>query len=264
VAPELFDRHEGLIPLLIAIPYLVLGVLQPRRPFATVAALGLGLAAVAQWDTLAEVWALLGLAHLWAALDHGQERDDGRWYAIGSYGAALIFLVGYHLPLRPDTEAAFLGPWALTLFVAVETAVAFALGLLRRDPLPSVPSLSAISWSAAGILLLFGVTGELMRAFALSNLDADTASLAGGLSVSVWWICFAAVCFLVGFRRQLRPLRLTGFLVAGLALLKVVFVDLSTLDALYRVGSAFVLGVASLGVAYAYHRQGGGDERTVE
>jgi uncharacterized membrane protein len=47
---------------------------------------------------------------------------------------------------------------------------------------------------------------------------------------------------------------LAGFGVAGLALLKVVFVDLSELDALYRVGSAFILGVVSLGIAYAYHR----------
>lgn len=264
VAPELFDRHEGLIPLLIAIPYLVLGVLQPRRPFATVAALGLGIAALAQWEGLKEVWALLALAHLWAALDHARDRDDGRWYAIGSYAAALLLLVSYHLPLRPPGEAAFVGPWALTLFVAVETAVAFAIGLLRRDTIPAQPALPSLSWATAGVLLLFGVTGELMRAFALSNLDRDTASLAGGLAVSVWWICFAGACFLVGFRRQLRPLRVTGFLVAGLALLKVVFVDLSTLDALYRVGSAFVLGVASLGVAYAYHRRGEGptDRRT--
>ena len=99
------------------------------------------------------------------------------------------------------------------------------------------------------------MTGELTRAFHLSGLDRDTASLAGGLSVSAWWICFAAVCFLVGFRRQVKPLRMAGFMVAGLALLKVVFVDLSTLDALYRVGSAFILGVASLAVAYAYHRR---------
>ena len=43
-------------------------------------------------------------------------------------------------------------------------------------------------------------------------------------------------------------------MVAGLALGKVILVDLSTLDALYRVGSALILGVVSLAVAYAYHR----------
>jgi uncharacterized membrane protein len=72
--------------------------------------------------------------------------------------------------------------------------------------------------------------------------------------VSVWWIIGAAACFVVGFRRSLRPLRIAGFVVAGLALGKVILVDLSTLDALYRVGSALILGVVSLAVAYAYHR----------
>jgi uncharacterized membrane protein len=74
------------------------------------------------------------------------------------------------------------------------------------------------------------------------------------LSVSAWWIIGAAACFVVGFRRALRPLRVAGFVVAGLALAKVILVDLSTLDALYRVGSALILGVVSLAVAYAYHR----------
>ncbi len=74
--------------------------------------------------------------------------------------------------------------------------------------------------------------------------------------MSAWWILFAAGCFLAGFQRGIRQLRFAGFFVAGLALVKVVFVDLSTLDALYRVGSALILGLVSLGVAYAYHRRG--------
>jgi uncharacterized membrane protein len=113
-----------------------------------------------------------------------------------------------------------------------------------------------VLWALAGLLLLFGVTVELMRAFDQSSLEPTTAHLAGGLSVSAWWILCAAACFVVGFRRAIRPLRLSGFGVAGLALLKVVFIDLSELDALYRVGSAFILGVASLAIAYAYHRAG--------
>jgi uncharacterized membrane protein len=37
--------------------------------------------------------------------------------------------------------------------------------------------------------------------------------------------------------------------------LKVIFVDLSTLDALYRVASVFGLGLVSLLVAWVYHRR---------
>jgi uncharacterized membrane protein len=44
--------------------------------------------------------------------------------------------------------------------------------------------------------------------------------------------------------------------VAGLAVVKVLVFDLSSLDALYRVGSVFILGLVFLLLAYLYHRQG--------
>ena len=41
-----------------------------------------------------------------------------------------------------------------------------------------------------------------------------------------------------------------------LAVIKVLVYDLSSLDALYRVGSVFILGLVFLLLAYLYHRQG--------
>ena len=262
VAPGWLDARPGLLPLLIALPYLVVGLVVGVRAFTTVAAVALGIAAVVRWeDQLPEAWALLALTALWAGLDHVRDRRDGRWYALASFAVALGVLLGPLVAGRPETEAAFVGGWAVALWLAVLTAAALAAGLLKETPPPGPlpPGLSARPWlwGVAGVLLLFGVTGELTRAFDLSSLDTATANLAGGLAVSAWWILGAAICFLLGFRRQIKPLRLAGFFVAGLALLKVVFVDLSELDALYRVGSAFILGVASLAVAYAYHRGAG-------
>ncbi|MBK7350445.1 MAG: DUF2339 domain-containing protein [Gemmatimonadetes bacterium] len=259
VAPEWLDATPGLLPLLVALPYLVVGLIPGVRCFSTVAAVALGIAALVRWeDQLPEAWALLALTLLWAGLDRVRDRRDGRWYALASYGVALGALLGPLSTARPETEAAFIGGWAVALWSAVLTAAALAAGLLRETTPPEGwgrgLSLRPWLWGVAGVLLLFGVTGELTRAFDLSSLDTATANLAGGLAVSAWWILGAAICFLLGFRRQIKPLRLAGFFVAGLALLKVVFVDLSELDALYRVGSAFILGVASLGVAYAYHR----------
>lgn len=259
VAPDRLDATPGLLPLLIALPYLVVGLVPGVRAFATVAAVALGIAALVRWeDQLPEAWALLALTILWAGLDHLRPRHDGRWYALASYGVALGTLLGPLVAARPETEAAFLGGWAVALWLAVLAAAALAAGLLKEGDAPDAAAfrlpLRPWLWGVAGVLLLFGVTGELTRAFDLSSLDTATANLAGGLAVSAWWILGAAICFLLGFRRQIKPLRLAGFFVAGLALLKVVFVDLSELDALYRVGSAFILGVASLAVAYAYHR----------
>jgi uncharacterized membrane protein len=257
VAPLEFDRHQGLLPALVALPYLAAGLTAVRRPFALVAALALGAAALAQWPGLGAVRALLLLSVLWAGMDHLLHRDDGRWYSLLSLAVGIGHLVQVDLPNRVAAEPAFAGAWAMTLWLAIAVTVALAARLLRDDRTELVRiGLRPLLWALAGALLFFGVTGELLHYFGQADLDRQTGSLAGGLSVSAWWICFAAGCFFTGFRRRIRPLRFAGFLVAGLALLKVVFVDLSQLDALYRVGSAFILGVVSLAVAYAYHRGG--------
>jgi uncharacterized membrane protein len=99
------------------------------------------------------------------------------------------------------------------------------------------------------------VTGEIRRYFALKAVSLQTASLAAGLCVSAWWLLFAATLVGVGFRRNLKPARIAGLGVAGLAVIKVLLFDLSSLDALYRVGSVFILGLVFLLLAYLYHRQ---------
>jgi uncharacterized membrane protein len=109
-----------------------------------------------------------------------------------------------------------------------------------------------------GALLLFGATGEIQRYFELKPLSAETASLASGLAVSAWWLVFAAALVGLGFSRRLKPARLAGLAVAGLAVVKVLVFDLSSLDALYRVGSVFILGLVFLLLAYLYHRQARG------
>jgi uncharacterized membrane protein len=105
-------------------------------------------------------------------------------------------------------------------------------------------------------MVLFGATGEIQRYFELKTLSVQTASLASGLAVSAWWLAFAAALVGVGFRRSLKPARIAGLGVAGLAVVKVLLFDLSSLDALYRVGSVFILGLVFLLLAYLYHRQG--------
>jgi uncharacterized membrane protein len=48
---------------------------------------------------------------------------------------------------------------------------------------------------------------------------------------------------------------MAGLAVAGLAVVKVIVFDLSSLDALYRIGSVFFLALVMLSLAYVYYRQ---------
>jgi hypothetical protein len=256
LAPERFDATPGLLALLIAIPYLAAGYLRPRPAFALVGAAAAAVAAQAQWEGTTQVWALLALGLLWPALDHALGRSDGRWYGVLTWGAAMQLLFDEAGARRTAADAAFVGPWALALWGGTGSALALAAGLFKAGESEGEARLVRTGlWALAGLLILFGVTAEIRRYFELETLSAVTAELAAGLAVSAWWLTFAAGLILLGFRRAIKPVRVAGLAVAGLAVAKVVLFDLSSLDALYRIGSVFFLALVMLSLAYVYYRQ---------
>jgi uncharacterized membrane protein len=250
-----FNAEPWLVPLIVAVPYLLAGYVRPRPAFAAVGAAALGIAAVQRWEGVPQVWALLALAILWAALDLRLGRTDGRWYGLLTLTAALQQLFDGAAGARRADDEAFVGPWALALWGSVATTVAYAARLWRVEGgREDTRLIRSGLWIVAGGMALFGVTGELRRYFELRSLDAQTASLASGLAVSAWWLLFAAGLVTLGFRLSLQQARVAGLAVAGLAVGKVVLFDLSSLDALYRVGSVFLLALVALSLAYLYYR----------
>jgi uncharacterized membrane protein len=255
VASERFHESPGLVSLLVAIPYLLVGYFRPMPAFALVGAAAAAIAAAAQWDGISRVWVLLGLSLLWPTLDHRLGRTDGRWYGTVTLAFALQYLFNGALDRRSAADAAFVGPWALALWGGIASTAALAAGLWKGDPAREDTRLARnVFWVVAGMMTLFGVTAEIRRFFALRSLSVENATLAAGLAVSAWWLVFAATLVGLGFRRALKPVRVAGLTVAGLAVVKVVFFDLSSLDALYRIGSVFLLGFVMLSLAYLYYR----------
>jgi hypothetical protein len=262
LAPVWFDSRPGLVALIVAVPYLVAGYQRSRPVFALVGAAAAGLAAWQHWSGVERVWVLLALALLWAALDHSLKRGDGRWFALGTLWAALDHLFTGALAQRTSADNAFIGSWALALWATAAATIALAAGLWRSVVKQGVaPLVRGGLWMVGGAMVLFGVTGEIGRYFELKALSSQQADLASGLAVSAWWLIFAAALIAVGFRRSLKHARLAGLAVAGLAVVKVLVYDLSSLDALYRVGSVFILGLVFLLLAYLYHRQARGEPR---
>jgi uncharacterized membrane protein len=250
-----FDARPWLAPLIVAVPYLLAGYLRPRPAFAVVAAAALGVAAMERWSGVPQVWALLGLAVLWASLDLGLGRTDGRWYGLLTLGAALQQLFDGGAGAREAADGAFVGPWALAQWGSIAVTAAYAARLWRVEGgREDTRLIRSGLWVVAGAMALFGVTGELRRYFELQSISAETAGLASGLAVSAWWLLFAAGLVTLGFRLSLQPARVAGLAVAGLAVAKVIFFDLSSLDALYRVGSVFLLALVALSLAYLYYR----------
>jgi uncharacterized membrane protein len=252
-----FDGRPGAVALIISLPYLFAGYHRTRPVFALVGAAALGVAAWQHWSGVELVWALLALTVMWAGADHLFHRDDGRWYALATLWATLDQLFTGALLTRPPSEPAFLGSWALALWGTTAVTVVLARGLWKSVTSTNLaPLIQGALWTIAGAMVLFGATGEINRYFGLQTLSSADASLAAGLAVSAWWLVFAAALIALGFRRNLKQARVAGLAVAGLAVVKVLVYDLSSLDALYRVGSVFILGLVFLLLAYLYHRQG--------
>jgi uncharacterized membrane protein len=259
--PARFRAEPWMVPLIIAIPYILAGYVRARPAFAAVGATAMGIAVMQRWEGVPQVWALLALAVLWSALDLRLRRTDGRWYGLITLVAGLQQLFDGAAGTRGADDDAFVGPWALALWGGIATTAAFAARLWRVDSgREDTRLIRSGLWVVAGGMALFGVTGELRRYFELRSLSAETASLASGLAVSAWWLLFAAGLVVLGFRLRLQPARIGGLAVAGLAVAKVVLFDLSTLDALYRVGSVFLLALVALSLAYLYYRHDRGEE----
>jgi uncharacterized membrane protein len=250
-----FDARPWLAPAIVSVPYLLAGYTRARPAFAAVGAAALGVAAVQRWEGVPQVWALLALAVLWASLDLTLDRSDGRWYGLLTLMAALQQLFDGAAGVRRADDRAFIGPWSLALWGSIGVSFAYAVRLWRvEDGREDTRLIRSGLWVVAGAMALFGVTGELRRFFELQTLSSETAGLASGLAVSAWWLLYAAALVGIGFRLALQPARVAGLAVAGLAVLKVVFFDLSSLDALYRVGSVFLLALVALSLAYLYYR----------
>jgi uncharacterized membrane protein len=254
--PQWFDARPGAAALLVALPYLFAGYQRTRPAFALVGAAAADIAAWQHWNGTQRVWVLLGLTLLWAALDHVRGREDGRWFALGTLWAALDQLFTGALEGRPTADPSFVGAWAVALWGSAAVTLGLAAGLWRRVGQANTQVVTGGLWGLGGVMVLFGVTGEIQRYFDLKGISDQSASLASGLAVSAWWLVFAAALVGLGFRRSLKPVRIAGLGVAGLAVIKVLVFDLSSLDALYRVGSVFILGLVFLLLAYLYHRQG--------
>lgn len=252
---EALRVHDGLATGVVAVAHLGVAFWLGRRPFAVVGTVAAAFAVVAQWHDVVTAPGALGLLALaWGSLARMTRRTDWNYHALLPVALGLLTLWTGMTSVREAGAAAFVDPWALVCWGLVVVMVALARDLSAPEEDRSSLRVGML-WVLSGVVLLLGVTGELTRYFGHAKASPEAGRLAGGLAVSVWWLLFAGACILGGFRLGIRPLRIAGLWVSGLAVLKVILVDLSTLDALYRVGSVFGLGLVSLLVAWGYHRR---------
>jgi uncharacterized membrane protein len=249
----LLADHPGIVPTAVGALYLATGWRGRWAPFV---AMGAALVAFAVAREASGAWvpALLGgLVLAGILLDVRADQAGLAAAALALAAVAVSVLLAGLASAGPDS-APFAGPWAWALYACV-AATAVAAHQWRGRPghrllRHGAPAL----WFLVGLVVFGGVSLELRRFFGTFHAGGDPA-LAGDLATSVWWLVFAAATVRIGFWRDRPGVRQAGLAVGGLAAAKIALVDLSRLEALYRVGSFFALALIALAVAYAYNRR---------
>jgi uncharacterized membrane protein len=112
----------------------------------------------------------------------------------------------------------------------------------------------------AGGVFVVALAFAWLNVEALRAIDAFAAGLADlatakQVALSVLWAITGLVSVVVGFARDLRPLRYAALTLLGVTLAKILLVDLAQVQPVYRILSFLAVGGGLLCVSLVYHRQ---------
>jgi uncharacterized membrane protein len=233
----------------------------PMRSFAWFVASGL--AAVLLWRDPPVPWpALLLAAELIALAVVARAKPDFA-FAIATPAVGAILLLRLFVEdgeIAWDAAVELVNP-QLGLRLGACAAIAVAAWLLK--PLSDRPAFRT-AWRSLAAAWPFILWVTLSYAWwarqqQLARLEAGDAARRlrwlQQVGLSVLWTIYAAAALAVGFLRRLPAARYAALTLLGFTILKVFLVDLSALNAIYRIVSFIVLGVVLLAIAFVYQRR---------
>jgi uncharacterized membrane protein len=201
-------------------------------------AIGFGLAL--SGPALVIGWAVHAAVLLWIARRTGDERA-----ALGGGGflaAALGHVLLFEAPLRSLVNGSDDLPNAVVGVAAVAGASLGGAWLRRDREDASAQALEVLG----AALVLYG--------FSVAIVDAFGGGQSGQLTLSAFWAATGLAALVAGLATDVQRLRLAGFALLGIAVVKVFLFDLARLESVYRVGSFVALGLLLLAGAFAYQR----------
>lgn len=154
---------------------------------------------------------------------------------------------------RPAGDAAFVGGWALTGLVASLSFAGWALAAAREGAVSWELDIRPFLLLASAAFFLGWGTGEILRFYGELE-EPGRWILARDLSISAFWLVYAAAILVAGFWLEQAAVRWGGLAMALIAAGKVFAYDLSQMSRLYRIFSFVLLAVVLLAVSYRYQR----------
>lgn len=89
----------------------------------------------------------------------------------------------------------------------------------------------------------------------LHGAGAFKAGIAKHVIMSVLWALVGLTTVVIGFRKDIAPLRYTALMLLGVTLVKIFMIDMGEVRAVWRILSFIAVGGMLLCVSYVYHRQ---------
>jgi uncharacterized membrane protein len=137
-------------------------------------------------------------------------------------------------------------PASALIGLAVVVAATVFMARFGRSSVVKAELLGGLAAATAVYLVSVGIVDA-----SGANPESGTTQ-SGQLLLSAFWSVTALAAIVVGLVRNLRLVRLGGLVLLGVAVVKVFFVDLATLESIYRVASFIALGLLLIACAFAY------------
>ncbi len=205
------------------------------------------------WEdvALARAWLVEGIVLTAAGV--GFKHTIARGSGLAAFALAVI-TYWYTVHFRPEADPAFISGWALTGLVACLGLAAWSLASGRLERIePWEKETRPFLFLASAVFFMGWGTVEILRFYDLLG-EPERWGLARDLSISSFWMAYAAVLLSLGFWLRQAPVRWTGLGMALIAAGKVFLYDLSQLSELYRILSFVLLGVVLLALSFRYQR----------
>lgn len=178
--------------------------------------------------------------------------SDAWWFgATCAVFAAVPALTTYLLAW--DTSLPFLNLRALAPGAVITALVLIAQQVVRR-PLPDEAGKPVFLWSYTALVAFIACTIEAPVHFLAAISDQAVAERVARFSITVVWVVLASGALVAGFQLRLRPVRYVALAIFALTAAKLLLVDMSGVQQLYRILAFMLVGVVLIGASYAYHR----------
>lgn len=152
----------------------------------------------------------------------------------------------------PDSMIVLNAQFLLGAALAVLLLAMPILARRSRSPMPSALATALIV--LAPLLIFWAGNFEVDRYVELHRASLHEPGKALQMGLSLWWAIWAGAILIAGFARHVPALRYTAIALFGLTVVKVLAVDMSDVEAGYRILTFLALGGLLVAASWLYHR----------